>query len=124
MKIKFTRHCMDKFTNENYNQGMIKEFDDERALEIINSGYAVKYQDNNDVVDVRDKLDDETKEETETDDETETKEDDTPELEPVELHELTMNELKEIAKELGVAIRGSKDEIIARIEKKQEELTQ
>lgn len=124
MKIKFTRHCMDKFTNENYNQGMIKEFDDERALEIINSGYAVKYQDNNDVVDVRDKLDDETKEETETDDETETKEDDTPELEPVELHELTMNDLKEIAKELGVAIRGSKDEIIARIEKKQEELTQ
>lgn len=40
MKIKFIRRCMDKHTLELYQEDMAKEFDDARALEIIQTGYA------------------------------------------------------------------------------------
>ena len=44
MLVKFIKQCMDKNTNEMYYSGMVKEFDDDRAKEIIKTGYAIEFK--------------------------------------------------------------------------------
>lgn len=109
MKIKFTKECQDKNTSERYSVGQEKEFEDERALEIIEKGFAVEVEPN---------------EPTEPNEPQEQAQEITydDQFVPVKLDELSVEELRKCAKDLGVAVRGSKAEIIARIEAKREEL--
>lgn len=115
MKIKFNRTCKDKNTGEMYSAGMIKEFDDARALEIINTGYADEYVETvKEVVDIEKHL--ETLEEPKEDEKVQKEEEVVDEdVEVIKLSDLTVKELKEMCKEVGVATTGSKDELIERL---------
>lgn len=129
MKIKFTAPCKDKNTGESYRKGMIKEFPDDRASEIITTGYAKEYISTVNSVDIdadieaaKDKQPVETvetvdnfKEELEaaTDELAETVENTGVEL--VNIFDMTLEELKKCAKDIGVSVRGTKKEIIDRI---------
>lgn len=112
MKVKFNRTCKDKNTGAMYSSGMIKEFDDARALEIINTGYADEYVETvKEVVDIEKHL--ETLEEKEEVEQVQEVVDE--DVEVIKLSDLTVKELKEMCKEVGVATTGSKDELIERL---------
>lgn len=126
MKIKFTAPCKDKNTGENYRKGMVKEFSDDRASEIIATGYAKEYISTVNSVDIDADIEkakaakpvetvDNFKEELEaaTDELTETVENTGVEL--VNIFDMTLEELKKCAKDVGVSVRGTKKEIIDRI---------
>lgn len=99
MKIKFIKACKDKDTNELYHANQEKEFDDDRALEIIEKGFAVE------VLEEHEKIEYEP-----------------PQVELVKLSDLKVEDLREICKANGLTIRGTKEEIIERILKYQEEM--
>lgn len=129
MKIKFTAPCVDKNTGDNYRKGMIKEFPDERAKEIIATGYARETVETVETVDIDADIEsakaekpvetvetvDNFKEELEaaTDELAETVENTGVEL--VNIFDMTLEELKKCAKDIGVSVRGTKKEIIDRI---------
>ncbi len=132
MKIKFTAPCKDKNTGESYRKGMIKEFSDERASEIIATGYAKEYISVANTVDIDADIEsakaekpvetvetvetaDNFKEELEaaTDELAETVENTGVEL--VNIFDMTLEELKKCAKDIGVSVRGTKKDIIDRI---------
>lgn len=46
MKLKFKDRCTDKYTGEMYDKEQIKEFEDERAKEILKTGYAEEAEEN------------------------------------------------------------------------------
>lgn len=115
MKLKFKTTVRDKYTKRDYRKGDIYEFGDERAKEILATGYAEK---------VEDKMPDEKKEIDETKEETKEIDDLESELDAgniVNLHDLTLKELQKLAKEEEVSTRGTKNEIIERIMAKYEE---
>lgn len=129
MKVKFTAPCKDKNTGESYRKGMIKEFSDERASEIIATGYAKEYINVANKVDIDADIEsakaekpvetvetvDNFKEELEaaTDELAETVENTGIEL--VNIFDMTLEELKKCAKDIGVSVRGTKKDIIDRI---------
>lgn len=94
MLIKFLKVCKDKNTDEYYNVGQIKEFNDARAIEIINTGYATEFKE-------------EPKEKVK-------------ENEPVkvDIDSLPLKELKKCCKDLGLATSGTKQDLINRIKGK------
>lgn len=98
MKLRFKQECTDKNTNVLYQVGVIYEFDDERAKEILNTGYA-------EVVEEIKKVDDTPKDVEER----------LNDGEIVDLYSLSKDELIKLAKEQGVSIRGSKEDIIERL---------
>lgn len=110
-KIKFIYNCMDKYTRVNYNAGDIHEFEDARADEIVATGYAKVITEFATKVQEAEELADETVEEMVESTE-ETVED---EEKPLKLSELSKEELVALAKEYGVATRGTKADIIKRL---------
>lgn len=98
MKLRFKQECTDKNTNVLYQVGVIYEFDDERAKEILNTGYAEVVEEIKKPIDtpkdVEERLND---------------------GEIVDLYSLSKDELVKLAKEQGVPIRGSKEDIIERL---------
>ena len=98
MKLRFKQECTDKNTNVLYQTGIIYEFDDERAKEILNTGYAEVVEEAKKSIDtpkdVEERLND---------------------GEIVDLYSLSRDELVKLAKEQGVPIRGSKEDIIERL---------
>lgn len=122
MKIKFVRACQDKHSGEMYRVGQVKEFDDERALEIIATRYAVEVKEEPKVDALVHLVQQaEAQKATEnvaleaTNENVALQATNDAEYEPVHLSELSKAELIEIAKDLGVAIRGTKEELIERI---------
>lgn len=95
MKVRFVNDCHDKYNGTPYRKGDVLEFEYDRALEIIKTGYAIGEFSS-----------DEVKEEDK----------------PIKLTELTKEELIEVAKENNVSYRGSKNDIIKRLLDKQDEL--
>ena len=101
MKLRFRQECTDKNTNVLYKVGAIYEFEDERAKEILNSGYAEVVEEVKKVkATVEEPKDVETR---------------LNEGEIVDLYSLSKKELENLAKEQGVAVRGTKEEIIERL---------
>lgn len=98
MKLRFKQECTDKNTNVLYQVGVIYEFDDERAKEILNTGYAEVVEEIKKVTDtpkdVEERLND---------------------GEIVDLFSLSKDELVKLAKEQGVPVRSSKEDIIERL---------
>ena len=99
MKIRFTHKCMDMYTLEEYNVGDVKEFKDARALGIIATGYAKEVKESEfpqEIVSqyIADKMNEQQDE---------------------KLSDLKKSELIEIAKDMGVSTRGTKEDIIERI---------
>lgn len=131
MKIKFLKRCQDKYDNNvKYHAGEVHEFKEERAKEIIATGYARALDSQEEKqIDVfehqkeleqqenveNEEIDQEQQEDVEQQPPLETV------LEPVKLSDLKKEELVELAKENGVSIRGTKEEIIERLMKLQEE---
>ena len=91
MKIKFVKVCKDKHTDEYYNVGQIKEFNDDRAVEIIKTGYAEEFKEEPKKV---------IEENTAV---------------RVEVEKLSLKELKKCCKDLGLATSGTKQDLINRI---------
>lgn len=98
MKLRFKQECTDKNTNVLYQVGVIYEFDDERAKEILNTGYA-------EAVEEIKRVDDTPKDVEER----------LNEGEIIDLYSLSKDELVKLAKEQGVPVRGSKEDIIERL---------
>lgn len=104
-KLRFKMSCKDK-----YIEGLVYcrdceyWFEDERADEVLATGYAF-------VVDTK----------QEESQEIDNLEEALEQGKMVNLHDLTVAELKKLAKEEGVSARGTKDEIVERIMAKQEE---
>jgi hypothetical protein len=100
MKLKFNARVQDKYTKAIYEKDSVYEFEDERAMEILATGYA-------DIVEEAKEIDnlDEALENGEM----------------VDLNQLTLKELKKLAKEEGVSTSGSKSNIIERIMSKHED---
>lgn len=95
MKLLFNTTCKDKHTGTIYEAGKGYEFEDERANEILKSGLAEMVQEEQKEIDDLEAELDKGK--------------------MVNLNELTINELKKLAKELNISASGKKDEIIERI---------
>lgn len=102
MKLRFTQECTDKNTNVLYQVGAIYEFGDERAREILKSGLA-------EVVEEVKKSHNKAVEEEKSLDER------LDNGEVVDLNSLTKAELTKLAKEQGVSVRGTKEDIIERL---------
>lgn len=102
MKLKFKQTCKDKYNGATYSEGETYEFEDERALEILKTGLAEKVEE----------------EQEQPMPKTDPKEDLDKALNEgqlVNLHDLTIKQLKELAKEKGVSTSGKKDDIIERL---------
>ena len=115
-KIKFMYNCMDKYTRVNYTAGDVHEFEDARADEIVATGYAKVVTEFATKMQEAEELAEETVEEKVQEAEVsveETVEDD--EEKPLKLSELSKDELVALAKEYGVATRGTKADIIKRL---------
>lgn len=107
MKLRFNEICKDKYTKELYLTDKIYEFDNERAKEILASGKAERIHSINEV----NKVIKEAKQEKHIEEQQKKEE----ETKLVDMYKLRKNELIEIAKQVGVSIRGTKEEIIERI---------
>lgn len=101
MKLKFNARVQDKYTKAIYEKDSVHEFEDKRAMEILSTGYA-------------DIVEEEAKEIDNLDEALENGE-------MVDLNQLTLKELKKLAKEEGVSTSGSKSDIIERIMSKHED---
>ena len=118
MKIKFLNTCMDKHTYELYEKDMEKEFDEERALEIIATGYAEIIQEFAEIIQEfaenvqKDELNVQKSEHFEKDKLTIKQEDDEA---YAKLLSLTKKELVAMAKEKDVPHSGTKEEIANRL---------
>lgn len=108
MKLRFKQECSDKYTNTLYEVGSVHEFEDERAKEILNTGYAELIEEKTTPIEPFD-------EEPSKEEDTKTVEERLDEGEVINLYELSRDELQKLAKEKGVAIRGTKEEIIERL---------
>lgn len=102
MFIKFKDRCIDKYTGKMYRTNDIHEFDDERAKEIIASGYAVAVEPEEKVQDVT-TVEFELPEENNTDEAMEC------------LTAKKKSELVEMCKNLNIPSTGSKAELIIRL---------
>lgn len=100
MKIKFLCTCQDKHTGKMYKHGEAYDFEEARAAEILATGNAVKVG----AVEMPKAPEEEPKEEKEV----ETRDD----LEMINLETLTVNELRKLAKEMGLSTKGTKKELI------------
>lgn len=98
MFIKFKDRCIDKYTGKMYRTNDIHEFDDERANEIIATGYAVAVESEG-----KPQIEVETPEENNTDEAMEY------------LKAKKKSELVEMCKNLNIPSTGSKAKLIIRL---------
>lgn len=98
MFIKFKDRCIDKYTGKMYRTNDIHEFDDERANEIIATGYAGAVE-----TEEKPQIEVETLEENNTDEAMEC------------LTSKKKSELVEMCKNLNIPSTGSKAELIIRL---------
>lgn len=109
MLLRFTKTCKDKYTEQMYYLNSTHEFEEERGNEIVATGFA-------EIVEEPKKEPTEEKEqEAETNYEEALKAG-----KVVNLYDLKLEDIKKIARKEGVAVRGTKDEIIERIMKAHE----
>ena len=100
-KLRFKMSCKDKYIEGLvYHRDCEYWFEDERADEVLATGYAFVVEEKQEEPKEIDNLDEELEK-----------------GKMVNLHDLTVEELKKLAKEEGVSVRGTKDEIIERIMK-------
>ena len=116
MKLQFNQTVQDKNTGEYYKPNTSYEFDDARAKEILSTGYAVVIEELKGTKPIEPFVDD-TKEEIPKTEEkiSKTIDERLNDGEMIDLYSLTRDELQHLAKEKGVAIRGSKEDIIKRL---------
>lgn len=119
MKLRFLQTCQDKRNGKMYDLNKVYEFDEERGREILKTRYAVEVKeiepekDEKQVAGVEEETIEENSTVEEVEEETLDEKLDAGEM--VNLHDLKLDELKKLAKEEGVAVRGTKEEIIERI---------
>lgn len=105
-KLRFKMSCKDKYVEGLvYYRDCEYWFEDERADEVLATGYAFVVEEKQEKPKEIDNLDEELEK-----------------GKMVNLHDLTVEELKKLAKEEGVSVRGTKSEIIERIMAKHEEV--
>lgn len=116
MKLQFTQTVQDKNTSEYYKPNTTYEFDDARAKEILSTGYAVVVEELKGTKPIEPFVDD-TQEEIPKSEEnvTKTLDERLNDGEMIDLYTLSREELQHLAKEKGVAIRGSKNDFIERL---------
>ena len=116
MKLQFTQTVQDKNTGEYYKPNTTYEFDDARAKEILSTGYAVVVEELKGTKPIEPFVDDTKEEIPKTEGNvTKTVDERLNDGEMMDLYSLTRDELQHLAKEKGVAIRGSKEDIIKRL---------
>lgn len=123
IRLRFNKTCKDKYNATFYSNGMIKEFEDDRAMEILATGCANEVEkESENQVDVNEHIN-----EVEKESEKARKENDESNNETivevdamVNLNDLSIKELKELAKEVGVKTTGKKEELIERLLASQE----
>ena len=101
MKLQFNQTVKDKYTGDFYEPNTIYEFDDTRGEEILHTGFATRVEDHKGTKPIEPFVEEPAEEE--------------PKPETKDLHELSRDELIKLAKDKGVAIRGSKEDIINRL---------
>lgn len=111
MKLRFNEVCRDKYTNELYEFDSIYEFEEERALEIIASGKAELVHS---ISEVQNAVEQAMQEQLKEDEKKKQEE-----SRMINMFSLSKKELIELAKEVDVSIRGTKEEIIERILEKE-----
>lgn len=109
MKLQFNQTVRDKNTGAYYEPNTFYEFDDDRAKEILATGYAKA------VEEVKARPLETTVEESVKGTDNKTVDERLNDGEMINLYELTRDELQKLAKEKGVAIRGSKEDIVNRL---------
>lgn len=112
MKLRFIQDCKDKITGNMYYTNAEYVFDDERAKEILATGYAEVVEGKN--VPKKDEKE-QQKEIVPSNKEKKSVEERMQDGEIVNLYTLTKKELEKLAKEKGVATSGTKEEIIERL---------
>ena len=122
MKLQFKQKVQDKNTGEYYKPNTSYEFDDVRANEILSTGYAVVVEEKGTkpiepfVEDSKEEIPKTEENITSTvENVTKTVDERLNDGEVIDLYSLTRDELQHLAKEKGVAIRGSKEDIIKRL---------
>lgn len=100
MRLLFNTTCTDRYTGTTYEYGKAYDFDTTRANQILESGYAVAIEG----VKKIEKIDEPVVEEKRRDD-----------LEMLNLEDMTVTELRKLAKDMGVSVKGSKKEIIEKL---------
>lgn len=110
MKLIFMQTVRDKYTGDFYEPNIAYDFEDERAKEILATGYAKVIEEVKGTKPIEPFV-----EEPVTDTGTKTVDERLNDGEMINLYELTRDELQKLAKEKGVAIRGSKEDIINRL---------
>lgn len=96
MKLQFNQTVKDKYTGEVYEPNTIYEFDDTRGEEILHTGFATRVEEHKGTKPIEPFVEE-------------------PKPDTTDLHELSRDELIKLAKAKGVAIRGSKEDIINRL---------
>ena len=121
MKLRFRQTVQDKNDGTMYAYNSVHEFDDARAKEILAKGVAVRVCEPINMA--KEEIAEESKPANPAE---ETVPSDLAEEAPQEpreiklLEDMTLEELKEIAKQEGLAVRGTKAELVERIEKAHE----
>ena len=109
MKLQFNQTVQDKNTGEYYKPNTTYEFDDDRAKEILATGYAIVIEELKGTKPIEPFVEEPQEEIPKTLDER------LDSGEMIDLYSLSREELQHLAKEKGVAIRGSKNDIIERL---------
>lgn len=116
MKLRFLQNCKDKNTGKEYNENCEYVFDDARAKEILATGLAEVVEGKAmPKTDAQEEKKDLVPSNNEVVNEEKSVEERLDEGEMVNLHELTKNEVVELAKKQGISTKGSKDDIIERL---------
>lgn len=105
MKLRFKQTVQDKNNGAMYAYNSVHEFDEKRAKEILAKGVAV-LENEPITIKAEEPVKEEPVEQVEATEEA-------GEFKPIE--KLTLDELKEMAKQMGLAVRGTKAELIERI---------
>lgn len=114
MRLRFLSTCTDKHTGKTYERDQVYEFEDARGQEILNTKHAVR-------VDAMVELPELPKEEPVEEvkevqeEEPKTVDERLEDGEMINLNDLSINELRKMAKEVGIDSKGTKEELIERI---------
>ena len=114
MRLRFLSTCTDKHTGKTYERDQVYEFENTRGQEILNTKHAVR-------VDAMVELPELPKEEPAEEvievqeEEPKTVDERLEDGEMINLNDLSINELRKMAKEVGIDSKGTKEELIERI---------
>ena len=111
MKLRFRSQCRDKYNGELYEARKVYEFDEARGNEILLTGYAEKVQT---IEEVNEEIKAKEAEEK-VQEKVEAPQPQQEEPAVINLYDLKKDDVIKIAKKVGVATRGTKEDIIERI---------